>query len=496
MRIWRNPLGAADEGPLSAAVEVRDFGPIQEADLPLRPLTVLIGPNNSGKSYAAMLLRAVFRAPSVPFSPFLPIGGYAPFGRSLPPELIAYLQERWGTLGTGERLAIEPGLIRRLEKDLTQAVCVSGLADELRRLFASPLGDLARLGASRFGLGLGSGECRTELRSSRDRLTVSKYPSGALELLVHSYDDDPRPVTLNRDGQRIDVGIRSGRLANAPALFDVGGFLFSTLFRELFGHIARTCHYLPAARSGILQGHKALAASIVERSSLAGLETWEIPRLSGTVSDFIADIITLPHEKGPFHRLVQEAENDIIRGTVVLSESDDNRYPEILYRFHDAQIPLNRASSTVSELAPLFLYLMHKVQPGHVLIIEEPEAHLHPENQRHLAKLIVRLIRSKLNVIFTTHSEYLLEQLSLYLRLGKLTASRRCGIGYTKSDFLRTEEVSVCLFSRGAQEAAHVARPVRINAEDGIPQDEFLRVHEVMYEESIRLSSQMERTRG
>ena len=44
-------------------------------------------------------------------------------------------------------------------------------------------------------------------------------------------------------------------------------------------------------------------------------------------------------------------------------------------------LPLMNTSSMVSELAPVVLYLRHIVQPGDVLIIEEPESHLHPAMQ-------------------------------------------------------------------------------------------------------------------
>ena len=43
-------------------VEVRNFGPIAEAKFDLRPLTLFIGPSNSGKSYLAVLIYALHRA--------------------------------------------------------------------------------------------------------------------------------------------------------------------------------------------------------------------------------------------------------------------------------------------------------------------------------------------------------------------------------------------------------------------------------------------------
>ncbi|MCY4652421.1 MAG: AAA family ATPase [Dehalococcoidia bacterium] len=41
---------------------VKNFGPIREGEVEFKPLTVFIGPNNSGKSYMATLLYALLQA--------------------------------------------------------------------------------------------------------------------------------------------------------------------------------------------------------------------------------------------------------------------------------------------------------------------------------------------------------------------------------------------------------------------------------------------------
>ncbi len=45
----------------SLEVEVSNFGPIVEAKIDLRPLTVFVGPSNTGKSYLAKLIYALHR---------------------------------------------------------------------------------------------------------------------------------------------------------------------------------------------------------------------------------------------------------------------------------------------------------------------------------------------------------------------------------------------------------------------------------------------------
>ena len=98
----------------------------------------------------------------------------------------------------------------------------------------------------------------------------------------------------------------------------------------------------------------------------------------------------------------------------------------------------------VSDLAPLVLYLRHVVGPGEVLIVEEPESHLHPEAQSALAREIVRLVAGGLRVLVTTHSDWMLHQFANQVRLSGLEAERREGLDETPE--LRPEQFGAWLF--------------------------------------------------
>ena len=45
----------------SLQLSVSNFGPIVKAEMDLRPLTVFVGPSNTGKSYLAILIYALHR---------------------------------------------------------------------------------------------------------------------------------------------------------------------------------------------------------------------------------------------------------------------------------------------------------------------------------------------------------------------------------------------------------------------------------------------------
>ena len=53
-------------------IAVENFGPIEKAEIDLRPLTVFVGENNTGKTYLAALIYALHQAfegiPRVPWS--------------------------------------------------------------------------------------------------------------------------------------------------------------------------------------------------------------------------------------------------------------------------------------------------------------------------------------------------------------------------------------------------------------------------------------------
>ena len=42
-------------------ISIRDFGPVAEGNVELRPLTVFVGPSNTGKTYLAILIYALHR---------------------------------------------------------------------------------------------------------------------------------------------------------------------------------------------------------------------------------------------------------------------------------------------------------------------------------------------------------------------------------------------------------------------------------------------------
>jgi predicted ATPase len=137
----------------------------------------------------------------------------------------------------------------------------------------------------------------------------------------------------------------------------------------------------------------------------------------------------------------------------------------------------------VSELAPIVLFLRYVVAEDDLLIIEEPEAHLHPDHQLALARGIARLIRHGVRVLVTTHSDYFLHQISNLVQASVAGDKTRDW----SQEQLKAEEVGVYLFKAAGPEAGTTVEQLEVTAEEGIPQDEFVRIAEQLYDETVRL---------
>jgi len=214
--------------------------------------------------------------------------------------------------------------------------------------------------------------------------------------------------------------------------------------------------------------------------------------LTGIYADLISSLIEMTEKKSPMYYVAEDLEKEIIQGKIYIKILE-SKIPDIKYLFQSNEVSLQRASSSVSELVLLFLYLKYCVQPGNMLIIDEPEAHLHPENQRILAKYLVRLIRGGVNILITTHSDYLIDQLNNFIMLSSVNRKKRIEkYKYRKDDYLKHDEVAAYVFKYDGRNHGFKINPLGITEKDGISEDEFSRIVEVIYDETIMLRKDTE----
>ncbi|MBM4031135.1 MAG: hypothetical protein FJ291_05050 [Planctomycetes bacterium] len=476
---------------LKLTVAMKNFGPIADGEVELKPLTIFVGPNNSGKSYAATLIHSIFQS----CVPSLHLLGPAGTKHGFPMRLMkmALRQRKLPDVQgihvppPGQAVPVAQSVLRELGKDALNWRWVPVLPDEVARALACAPRDLVRIGQDAFEVGIGARHYSARLRCADEaqlEITEIHPPELAVYVRCSETQDEAHVAPLAKPkGDTYEIIVPS-----EPSSLEALGVALRELAAEaLLDTTTRTCWYLPSARSGILQGYRTLAAGAIAHASEAGAGRPKPLQFSGVVADMIAALLTLPAEEGSLATLASRFEQEALGGQIALVSTETFLPREIRYRFKGTDIPIQRSSSTVSELAPLILYLRHLVEPGSVLVIEEPEAHLHPENQRVVAKCLVELVRLGVYVLITTHSDWLISQLSSLVKLSRVEPRVRAQVLHLPGELsLAPESVGAYVFSYD-----HAAQGYNINRlavdDEGIPEDEFLRIHEVLYEESLSI---------
>jgi hypothetical protein len=108
---------------------------------------------------------------------------------------------------------------------------------------------------------------------------------------------------------------------------------------------------------------------------------------------------------------------DIIGGEYTVTREDELYY--IPKQGKRIKLSMDSSSSAVRSLLDIGFYLRHEAQEGDLLMIDEPELNLHPENQRRIARLFARLINIGIKVFITTHSDYIVKELNTLIMLNQ-----------------------------------------------------------------------------
>ncbi|MYA35516.1 MAG: AAA family ATPase [Gammaproteobacteria bacterium] len=519
-RVKRRNL--SDSKEINTRIEVSNFGPIHSGCVDLRPLTIFIGPSNTGKTYFAVLIYALHRIMS---------------GFSKLPGLDLHHMYFRDSDGFNDEIK---DFIKKLGKDEAR-IFLSDLPSIMRKSIEGFFND-----PEQFLTAL-----KVELRSCFDldseESLVSAFSgkSGAKIVTASSVDGneiwnsqvsvsksgDVKTMGLIKDQELLNTSQRSFRskaLERIQLSMDRVGKLenwdVSHLITDLVDEISpgiKDVFYLPAARSGIMQSHRIIASAVMARSTRAGLDSLEGPlTFPAMTADFLSRLIAYDSRDGVGRRfagmrrsympgismgrrrgrkfdaivnVAEELEKTTLEGSVSSRVSKHSGYPEFYYSPDGVRgdIRMNRVSSMVSELSPLVLFIRGNVCGGDTLIVEEPEAHLHPAAQTKIAVVLAKLVRLGVRVVLTTHSDWLLKEIGNLIREGDL-AEKSGGFETSSPSALRTQDVGAWLFRKESTEQGSTVSEIEFDSIEGIEPSDYEDVAERLYNRSARLQDQYE----
>lgn len=209
--------------------------------------------------------------------------------------------------------------------------------------------------------------------------------------------------------------------------------------------------YLPASRTGFMLTYKQLLEQSIQ-ANFSQTAVGDRGALTLPYVDFLQLITKFesPRANALADHLMPFLETYMTDGSFKIKRTI---LPDFQYTPKDveADMPLYITSSVITELAPLSLLLQSGIN-FKTIIIEEPEAHLHPALQKRMAQFIVRLVNNRKSVWVTTHSDTILQHVNNMLKLAKRPSTERKQLmeqfDYEVVDLLQDRQIRMYQFSR------------------------------------------------
>lgn len=427
----------------------RNIGPIRSADLELGPLTVIVGRNNTGKTYLAYTLYGLLDQ----------WRGW-PEGRYPPVRRRAGNRARRGDADTLDVAQVAASLSR--DGEVVRKVDRETLERE-RAALAQALGtDFSRFLVRRV-LSASAGEFENvDLRIE----WTDAFPEAVPQVTVRATGEGTVSAAFEKGEMlfRATNGERSHPL-RARALERAVGLAYTHL---LLSDLPNP-FVLTAERFGISLFHRELdftknqlvqILQQIDRRDRRNNDTpfWVIDRATSRYAKPIQDNIDYTRSLPDIRKDASDIRERRLERSIKEMMDGEYRIAEGEVRFVSRprsgdrfNLPLHQASSSARGLSDLYFYLRHAASQRHLLIVDEPESHLDTENQVTLAHLLSKVVKAGVQVLITTHSDYIVKEINNLLMLGRLNLSRAAmrKLGYKEDLGLEEEAVRAYVAEEG-----------------------------------------------
>lgn len=166
----------------------------------------------------------------------------------------------------------------------------------------------------------------------------------------------------------------------------------------------------------IFGNYQMLDSTFVLPPSRGPILTEQIIPTTGMYSEFLSDMAGLNRIKprpDTASEIVLKLFRTILEGEV---NKEETTY---IYTTNDASMPVSAAAASIREIAPLQILAKKQDVSRCAILVEEPEAHLHPLKQRMMADIIGALSHNGAIMQITTHSDYFLRRLNELIMFAK-----------------------------------------------------------------------------
>jgi hypothetical protein len=199
---------------------------------------------------------------------------------------------------------------------------------------------------------------------------------------------------LDKNGGRCTVGLRRGRNRNVAV--SIVGRQLGELLMDLENPFTV---YAPGL-AGVPKEERYFSPGVIRRIVARG-----------DANLTLRNVLRMLHDEGNSWDLFAQDMQSIFNGITIDLSFNENTDENIQVYFQlpgGPRLPIDAAGTSILQASQILAYVaLFKPQ---VLILDEPDSHLHPDNQRALCDLIYRLTSSRgFQAIISSHSRHVLD---------------------------------------------------------------------------------------
>lgn len=371
-------------------INIKNWGPVEELSLDSsKKLIVMCGPNNTGKTYVAYLINAVFSnnlRENV-------------FSNSVLGDIVDKVLKD-GCFELSEEI------IRNILEDFANFI----KKDAVSEIFAIS-NEEAKNNFKNFKVHfeVGKNQFQSVINASLNRrwYTYQKYTVD-----INKDSKSPRiMVNLSQnDGIGKNLGIDEDFRSHIEKC--IYNFLISLCFVS-----TDNARMLTVERNSIYTFGKELS---LKRSGFTPTfsdsfnqdRLQRYPMAINASLSIAEDLQFIQKIKGPYYNYAEDLESRLLNGEIVINQLGAIEFKPSSSNGSNLKLPIHMSSSIVKTMASLIVYLKHLAKKGDMLIIDEPEMNLHPDNQIILTRIFAELVNKGLKVMISTHSDYIIRELN------------------------------------------------------------------------------------
>lgn len=414
-------------------IHIKDLGAIKEGTIDLsKKLNVFCGPNGTGKTYFAYAIYGLLKNQ-------IHVRSNEEMVKNLVDSKNFTYEIDFETLNKYRH-----ELISRFKEDLDS---LFGIGDEKAKHFFNNTEVNFNESSDEFEQKLTQVSFQTTIEIGRSNLRLSKEQNSK-ELSIEILDKTISNDEINR----------------------LSFILYSYILSILSTYPISTTYIFPVERNSIFTFSKELSINRQEAvdhfhamTSKNKLDRYDLifkktTRYPLAIKDglAIADDLAEIKDKNisPYFEFASEIENELLHGKVIINSDGEIQFkPD---KAKTKQLPIHMTASIVKSLSSLVIYLKHLAKKNDLIIIDEPEINLHPDNQLVLTRLFSRLINNGFRLLISTHSDYIVREINNLIMLSSkkeevIKLKERLSYKYKIDEYINPEDIDVHFFNYSKQ---------------------------------------------